>query len=88
VLLDLERIAAVCAGNLAVEVLGGNGGGPTIPFHMLALRDMGLLLGELFDFERLAEDCAADGVYECMFVASPLNIPGAVGSPLNPLAVK
>ncbi len=59
-----------------------------IPFHMLALRDMGLLLGEMFDFEDLAEDCAADGVYECMFVACPLNIPGGVGSPLNPIAVK
>lgn len=42
----------------------------------------------MFDFEDLAEDCAADGVYECMFVACPLNIPGGVGSPLNPIAVK
>lgn len=81
-------IAAVCADNLAVEVLGANPDGPMIPFHMLALRDMGLLLGEMFDFEDLAEDCAADGVYECMFVACPLNIPGGVGSPLNPIAVK
>jgi kynurenine formamidase len=83
-----HEIAAVCADNAAVEVLGANGSGPMIPFHMLAIRDMGLLLGELFDFEELAEDCAADGVYECLFFAAPLNIPGGVGSPLNPLAVK
>ncbi|HEU5025062.1 MAG TPA: cyclase family protein [Spirillospora sp.] len=83
-----HEIAAVCADNFAVEVLGANDGGPMIPFHMLAIRDMGLLLGELFDFEALAEDCAADGVHECMFVASPLNIPGGVGSPLNPVAIK
>lgn len=83
-----HEIAAVCADNLAVEALGANDGGPMIPFHMLAIRDMGLLLGELFDFEQLAEDCAADGVYECMFVAAPLNIPGGVGSPLNPIAIK
>ncbi|GGV30161.1 cyclase [Actinomadura cremea] len=81
-------IAAVCADNLAVEVLGANGDGPMIPFHMLAIRDMGLLLGEMFDFEDLAEDCAADGVRTCMFAASPLNVPYAVGSPLNPIAVK
>ncbi|MFB4298685.1 cyclase family protein [Actinomadura sp. NTSP31] len=81
-------IAAVCADNFAVEALGANPGGPMIPFHMLAIRDMGLLLGEMFDFEQLAEDCAADGVHECMFVASPLNIPGGVGSPLNPVAIK
>ncbi|MBE1530220.1 cyclase family protein [Actinomadura algeriensis] len=81
-------IAAVCADNLAVEVLGANGDGPMIPFHMLAIRDMGLLLGEMFDFEDLADDCAADGVYECLFTASPLNVPYAVGSPVNPIAVK
>ncbi|TKG70824.1 cyclase family protein [Prauserella endophytica] len=81
-------IAAVCADNFAVEVLGPAGRGPRIPFHMLAIRDMGLLLGELFDFEGLAEDCTRDGRYECLFVAAPLNLPGGVGSPLNPLALK
>ncbi|WP_157433127.1 MULTISPECIES: hypothetical protein [Actinomadura] len=49
---------------------------------------MGLLLGEMFDFEDLAADCAADGVHEVLFTASPLNVPYAVGSPLNPIAVK
>ncbi|MCY3960990.1 MAG: hypothetical protein OXG34_04905 [bacterium] len=29
-----------------------------------------------------------DGRYEFMLVAPPLNIPGAVGSPLNPIAIK
>ena len=83
-----RQIAAVCADNSAVEALHANGDGPMIPFHMLAIRDMGLLLGEMFDLESLAEDCAADGVYECLFAASPLNIPGGVGSPVNPVAVK
>ena len=36
----------------------------------------------------LAEDCAADGVYEFMFVAPAIPITGAVGSPTNPLAIK
>jgi kynurenine formamidase len=83
-----HEIAAVCADNTAVEVVGANGDGPMVPFHMVAIRDMGLLLGELFDFEPFADDCAEDGVYECQFFASPLNIPGGVGSPLNPIAVK
>jgi len=34
------------------------------------------------------EDCAADGVYEFMFVAPAIPITGAVGSPTNPLAIK
>jgi hypothetical protein len=49
---------------------------------------MGMLVGEIFTLEALADDCAADGVYEFLFVAPPLPITGAVGSPINPLAVK
>ncbi|HZI38677.1 MAG TPA: cyclase family protein, partial [Acidimicrobiia bacterium] len=33
-------------------------------------------------------DCAADGVYEFMLAAAALPITGAVGSPLNALAIK
>jgi hypothetical protein len=30
---------------------------------------MGMTLGEMFDLEALAEDCEADGVWECFFRA-------------------
>ena len=53
-----------------------------------ALVDRGLPLGEFWVLDELAADCAGDGRYECMLVAPPLNIPGAVGSPLNPIALK
>ena len=36
----------------------------------------------------LADDCAADGVYEFWLSAEPLPITGAVGSPIAPVAVK
>ena len=36
----------------------------------------------------LSADCAADGVYEFFLTAAPLPITGAVGSPVNPIAVK
>jgi hypothetical protein len=36
----------------------------------------------------LAEDCANDGAYEFLLAASPVPIVKAVGSPLNPLAIK
>jgi hypothetical protein len=45
-------------------------------------------VGEIFDLEALGADCAADKVYEFMFVAPPLPITGAVGSPINPQAIK
>ena len=49
---------------------------------------MGLTIGEIFQLDELAEDCAADNVYEFFFAAPPLPITGAVGSPINPLAIK
>jgi hypothetical protein len=49
---------------------------------------MGLTLGEMFDLDELAADCARDGVWECLFTAPALRVTGGIGSPLNPLAVK
>jgi len=81
-------VAAVCADNSAVEVLQQPDGLPLCSFHMVALRDMGLMLGELYLLDELAADCAADGVYAFFFTAAPLPFPRAVGSPVNPLAIK
>lgn len=58
------------------------------PLHCVAIVHMGMLVGEIFDLEELAKDCAEDGVYEFLFVAPPLPITGAVGSPVNPQAIK
>jgi hypothetical protein len=49
---------------------------------------MGLMLGEMWDLEALSKDCAADGVYEFQLIAPPLRVTGAVGSPINPIALK
>jgi len=58
------------------------------PWHWITIPMMGMTMGEIFYVKDLAEDCAADGVYEFMFVAPALPITGAVGSPTNPLAIK
>jgi hypothetical protein len=55
---------------------------------MLALRDMGMMLGEMWNFEGLSAECVNDGKYEFLLVAAPLEFTGAVGSPLNPIAIK
>jgi kynurenine formamidase len=86
--LHAREVAALCVDNTAVEVRRPEQPQTNMPFHMVAIRDMGLLLGELFDLDDLSEDCAADGVYEFLFSCPPLRIPRAVGSPINPLAVK
>ena len=46
------------------------------------------MVGEMFDLEALADDCASDRVYEFLLVAAPLPVTGAVGAPVVPIAVK
>jgi kynurenine formamidase len=82
-----RQVAAVASDNVAVEASPHEEGARSA-FHMIALRDMGLTLGELWDLGRLSADCAGDRRYEFMLSAPPLHFVGAVGSPLNPLAVK
>ena len=62
--------------------------GATIPFHQVAIRDIGLTLGEMFNFNDLAADCEQDGVWEFFFSATGLKVTGAVGTPLTPVAIK
>jgi len=83
-----HEVAAVAADNLAVEVAASDVEQVFLPLHLLCQRDMGVMFGEFWDLEALATDCARDGRYEVQLVAPPLNIPGAVGSPLNPIALK
>jgi kynurenine formamidase len=83
-----REAAAVAADTNSVEVIPFEDPKTPLPLHLVCLRDMGLTLGEMFDLDALAEDCAADGVWEFLFAAPPLKITGGVGSPLNPLAIK
>lgn len=86
--LHQRQVAAIATDTNAVEVIPFEDPGTPLPFHLVAIRDMGLTLGEMFDLEALASDCAVDGTYEFFFSAPPLRVSGGVGSPLNPLAVK
>jgi kynurenine formamidase len=81
-------VAAVCSDNWAIEVLPGEAPDALLTVHMILIRDMGMTLGEILDFEELAADCARDGVWEFFFVAPPLKVSRAVASPINPLAIK
>ena len=83
-----HKTAVVCCDNIAVEVLPGEIEGEILPVHMILLRDMGMTLGEILDFEELADDCASDGVYEFFFCGPPIKFSRALGSPINPLAMK
>ncbi|HEX6868605.1 MAG TPA: cyclase family protein [Candidatus Limnocylindrales bacterium] len=83
-----RELAAVATDTWGMEVLPNETPDVFQPLHIVLLVHTGLMVGEIFDLEALAEDCAADGVYEFLFVAPALPITGAVGSPTNPLAIK
>lgn len=80
-------VAVIASDNWAVEVLPGETD-DALPVHCVLIRDMGMTLGEMLDFEELAADCAADGGWEFFFTGPPLKFSNAVGSPINPLAIK
>ncbi|UOX91055.1 cyclase family protein [Amycolatopsis sp. FBCC-B4732] len=58
------------------------------PLHQVVIPHVGLFLGEMWDLDALAADCAADGVFEFWLTAAPLPVTGAVGAPVAPIAVK
>jgi kynurenine formamidase len=80
--LHKHDVSAIGADNHGVEVMASippDG----LPFHFAAIRDLGLYLLENLKLQALADDKR----YEFLFVAAPLQLTGAVGSPINPLAI-
>ena len=83
-----REIAAICSDTAAVEVMPSEVEGCIAPLHMISLRNGGILFGEIFALDELARACAEDGRWAFLFAAPPLPITGAVGSPINPLAIR
>jgi kynurenine formamidase len=86
--LHRTEIAAIATDTWGFEVRPNEFPNAFQPLHQVAIPNIGLLIGEMWDLDALAEDCAGDGVYEFLLAAGPLKVTGAVGAPLNPLAVK
>jgi kynurenine formamidase len=82
-----NNVGAIACDNVAVEVMVPEDE-VFLPFHMIALRDMGMMLGEIWSLEELAEDCAADRVYEFFLCAPALKVTDGSGTPVNPVAIK
>jgi len=85
-----RRVAAVATDTFSVDVIPNQtrAAGIRCPLHVILTVGAGIHLGEDWQLEELSADCAADGVYEFLLVAQPLPITGAVGSPVNPQAIK
>jgi kynurenine formamidase len=84
-------IAALAADNYAVERFPARppatpGEHPLLPLHHHCLFKLGLPLGELWYLRELAEWLRAHDRSRFLLTAPPLRLPGAMGSPVTPVA--
>lgn len=85
-----SQISALVADNYAVEGLVGRDRDPSrhsfLPIHHLCLFRLGVPLGEMWYLHELASWLREHGRSRFLLTAPPLRLPGAVGSPLTPVA--
>jgi kynurenine formamidase len=62
--------------------------GVQIPLHCALMRNLGIAFNEICNFERLAQDCHADGQWDFLYAAAPLKVHEGTGAPVNVLAIK
>ncbi|MVW70594.1 cyclase family protein [Bordetella sp. 15P40C-2] len=82
-------IVAICADNYAVEAYPARdreGKKSLLPLHHHCLFKLGLPLAELWYLKDLAEALHAAKRNRFLLTAPPLRLPGAVGSPVTPIA--
>ncbi len=87
--ISTSGIAAIAADNYAVEGLSAAGDDTAhllVPLHVHCLFKLGVPLGELWYLTQLAQWLRAQGRSRFFLTAPPLRLPGAVGSPVTPVA--
>lgn len=76
-------VLAVGADTIAFECLLPGQGHSLLPAHRLLLVERGIYIIEALDLDELA----TAGIAEFLFILSPLQLVGATGSPVRPLAI-
>ncbi len=69
------------------ETVPSNVDGMPYPVHPLQITAMGMCVSDSLQLEDLARACEEEGRFEFMVVGLPLRLPGATGSPWNPIAI-
>jgi kynurenine formamidase len=82
-LVEAQKAMLLGADNFGVESFPSKESGNFAPLHTYLLAERGVSLLEVL----WLEDLARDRVHEFLFVASPLKLRGATGSPVRPLAI-
>ncbi|WP_324013716.1 cyclase family protein [Microbacterium sp. JZ37] len=85
--LHRSEIAAIATDTWGFEVRPNEFDAAFQPLHQVVIPNMGLTVGEMWDLDRLADACRERGRWEFLLTAATIPITGAVGSPVNPLAI-
>jgi kynurenine formamidase len=81
-------VAAVATDTMVLEVYPCEDEALYLPVHLLHLVEMGMTQGQNWYLDELADACAADGRYDFLLDATPLPFTDALGSPVNPVALR
>ncbi|CRM14920.1 Putative cyclase [Pseudomonas sp. 31 E 6] len=83
-----KKIPNLVTDTIANEVTIDPVSGVALPLHCALMRNLGIAFTEICNLETLAESCAKDGQYTFLYVAAPLKVHRATGSPVNPVVIK
>jgi kynurenine formamidase len=78
---------AILGTDAAADVIPSRVEAEAMPIHQLTLVAMGVWILDACDLEAVAVQAQKSGRWEFLLTASPLAVPGATGSPINPAAV-
>ena len=84
-----SQIAVIATDNYAVEAFPARPGAAccaALPLHEHCLFKLGVHLGELWHLTPLAHWLREHGRHRFLLTAPPLNLPGAIASPVTPVA--
>ncbi len=86
--LHRTEIAAIATDTWGFEVRPNEFDAPAFqPLHQVVIPNLGLTIGEMWNLEELGAVCAERSQWDFLLAAAPLPITGAVGSPINPVAI-
>lgn len=86
--LEVWPVGALAGPELLDEVRADRSRTPELFVHTALLPLLGMPIGELWDLDALAADCADDGRFTFLLTSAPLRLRRGVASPPNALAIK
>ncbi|MGW5159530.1 cyclase family protein [Nonomuraea wenchangensis] len=84
---DME-IPSLVTDTMANEVTRDPGSSAVLLLHSALMRNLGVVFTEMCDLEAVAARCATNARFTFCYVAAPLRIARATGSPVNPVVIR